>query len=121
MIDSAPPHYAVPFRQYLPQRFRGRRKGAIEYLHDFQIYHFWIFLIGLLKIQNLCNSTLPLEDWWQRIVNDYHQITPYDITQKSYHECQTEFLAVVAFDRHLENNDAISFYHLDNRESYSNF
>lgn len=78
--DGAPPHYALPVRQYLdevfPEKWIGRR-GAIEWpprSPDLTPLDF--FLWGHLKSKVYMTQPTSLEDLQQRIVNECRQITP---------------------------------------------
>jgi len=78
--DGAPPHYALPVRQFLDETFPGRwigRRGAIEWparSPDFSPLDF--FLWGHLKSKIYATEPESLDDLRNRITNECQRITP---------------------------------------------
>lgn len=78
--DGAPPHYALPVREYLDQRFPNRwigRRGPTEWpARSPDLSPLDFFLWGHLKSKIYSTQPDSIEDLRRRIVNECRQITP---------------------------------------------
>lgn len=78
--DGAPPHYALPVREYLNDRFPGRwigRRGPIEWpARSPDLSPLDYFLWGHLKSKVYATQPADIEDLRQRIIEECRQVTP---------------------------------------------
>lgn len=78
--DGAPPHYVVPVREFLNNRFPGRwigRRGPIEWpARSPDLSPLDYFLWGHLKSKVYATQPANIEDLRQRIIEECRQLTP---------------------------------------------